>query len=119
MISYSVVISGNYGFRDDYVFLDYAQTKTSQTLIDYTVSGRPLGGLLASAAYTHAEDVAGLSRVRFLGLLGLILAALCLYRTLSGSSCSMDCAAGSAELERLPKAAWPVLSINNYRFLAE
>ena len=93
MISYSVVISGNYGFRDDYVFLDYAQTKTSQTLIDYTVSGRPLGGLLASAAYTHAEDVAGLSRVRFLGLLGLILAALCLYRALAASDCDRTAAA--------------------------
>ena len=93
MISYSVVISGNYGFRDDYVFLDYAQTKSSQTLIDYTVSGRPLGGLLVSAAFAHAEDVSGLSRVRFLGLLGLILASLCLYRTLAASDCDRAVAA--------------------------
>jgi hypothetical protein len=76
LVAFSPVYNAPYGFSEDYQILvnssDHSGAEgMKRNLVTYISAGRVLGGLLVQLSFRFANNVVGLSGIRFLGALGV------------------------------------------------
>jgi hypothetical protein len=79
---YLIGLLASYGFADDYLLLAGNHGLAPDPFDLYVSGGRPLGGVLSMTAFSLADGINQLRWIRFAGVIGIVMLALLMHRTL-------------------------------------
>lgn len=78
-LSYSILLSNNFGVMDDYDFLLNVYNDNNGTFTLLTGAGRPLNGILLDLGFRLAGSIEGLTVLRLVTLVGISLLGCSIY----------------------------------------